>query len=622
MTMRITALVSLICLSFIGKGQLQMTPTLNDILIPMRDGEFLSADVYIPTGVTEAEVILIQTPYNKNSFQWSLPLGIGQNVDTQPFVWVIVDWRGFYGSSGADLSNFTRGEDAYDVCEWIVAQTWHKNRIGTWGPSALGKIQYDLMKENHPNHTCAVPQVAHPVFHYEDYFYGGVLEEARLETLDALGYGLSPVIMANVYYSSTWALAELQSNAPSNVKIPTLQIGGWYDHNIDKMVDWYTSTRNGADLPVRDKQWLLVGPWVHGGTGAAYVGSSVQGELNYPNAEFISDTMAWDFFNYYLLDSTNNWLSTPKITFYETGKDLWNSTNAAGIGITNSDPLYFGNNQTLSGSTSWMYSSLTSDPSNPSPTIGGATLHPNLDQGPYDQSSLETRPDILTFSTNTLDQDASISGKVNADLFISSDQPDCDIVIRLVDEYPDGRNMLITDGIKRVRFRNGYTEANEEFMTPGTIYNVTVELPNTNYTWKSGHKIKVLIGANSSIRWNVNLQDGGTMYTTGTGNVAQINLYHDQNYPSSIELPGNNAFLSTDQIAKEKIEIYPNPFTDELTISSFGANLEYALIEMSGKTVLNGNTAGMIDTETLTPGVYFLRVNQSDSFQHFKVIKR
>lgn len=599
-----------------------MTPTLNDILIPMRDGEFLSADVYIPTGVTEAEVILIQTPYNKNSFQWSLPLGIGQNVDAQPFIWVIVDWRGFYGSSGADLSNFTRGEDGYDVCEWIVAQTWHKDRIGTWGPSALGKIQYDLMKENHPNHTCAVPQVAHPVFHYEDYFYGGVLEEARLETLDALGYGLSPVIMANVYYSSTWALAELQSNVPSNVKIPTLQIGGWYDHNIDKMFDWYASTRNGADLPVKDQQWLLVGPWVHGGTGAAYVGSSIQGELNYPNAEFISDSMAWDFFNYYLLDSTNNWLSTPKITYYETGKDVWNSTNATGIEITNYDPLYFGNNQTLSGSTSWMYSSLSSDPSNPSPTLGGATLHPNLDQGPYDQTSLETRPDILTFSTNTLDQDASISGRVNADLFISSDQPDCDIVVRLVDEYPDGRNMLITDGIKRVRFRNGYTQANEAFMTPGTIYNVTVELPFTNYTWKSGHKIKVLIGANSSIRWNVNLQDGGAMYTTGTGNVAQINLYHDQNYPSSIELPGNNAFLSTDQIAKEKIEIYPNPFTDELTISSFGANLEYALIDMSGKTVLTGNTAGKIDTKSLTPGVYFVRVNQSDSFQHFKVIKR
>ena len=129
--MRITALASLIFLSFMGIGQLQMTPTLDDILIPMRDGEFLSADVYIPTGVSEAEVILIQTPYNKNSFQWSLPLGIGQNVDAQPFVWVIVDWRGFYGSSGADLSNFTRGEDAFDLCEWIVAQTWHKNRIGT-----------------------------------------------------------------------------------------------------------------------------------------------------------------------------------------------------------------------------------------------------------------------------------------------------------------------------------------------------------------------------------------------------------------------------------------------------------------------------------------------------------
>ena len=120
----------------------QMPPTYDDILIEMRDGEFLEADVYIPTGTLTAEVVLVQTPYNKDLFSWSLPLGIGMNLDSQPYIWVIVDWRGFYGSSGADLSNFTRGEDGYDVCEWITQQTWHADRIGTWGPSALGGVQY------------------------------------------------------------------------------------------------------------------------------------------------------------------------------------------------------------------------------------------------------------------------------------------------------------------------------------------------------------------------------------------------------------------------------------------------------------------------------------------------
>jgi uncharacterized protein len=150
----------IILLAFLGivpKLSAQLTPTYNDILIPMRDGEFLSADVYIPSNITEGEVVLVQTPYNKNNFSLGLPLGIGQNLDDQPFIWVIVDWRGFYGSAAAATADMNRGEDGYDVCEWIVDQAWHKDRIGTWGPSALGKIQYDLAFQHHPNHTCAVP---------------------------------------------------------------------------------------------------------------------------------------------------------------------------------------------------------------------------------------------------------------------------------------------------------------------------------------------------------------------------------------------------------------------------------------------------------------------------------
>ena len=299
--------------SFIFISHSQMTPTLDDIWINMRDGELIQADVYIPTGVDSAEVILIQTPYNKDLFSFSLPMGIGTNLDSQPFIWVVVDWRGFYGSNGADLSSFERGEDGYDVCQWISQQVWHKDRIGTWGPSALGGVQYSTAREQHTNHTCAVPLVAHPQQNYNGYFTGGVLEEARLEQLDALGYGLSPLILANTYYSPLWSFSENNSWYPEDITIPTLQIGGWYDHNIDIMMDWYKATRSFAEASVQDQQWLLVGPWVHGGSGAAYVGSSTQGELTYPNAEFVSDSMAWDFLSYYLLDIPNNWQNTDLI---------------------------------------------------------------------------------------------------------------------------------------------------------------------------------------------------------------------------------------------------------------------------------------------------------------------
>lgn len=617
MKLKIKLLVTLSVLSFYSFGQL--TLAFDDVLIPMRDGEFLEADVYLPIGAGPFEVILIQTPYDKNDFELWLPLGVGQNIDAQPFAWVIVDWRGFYGSNGADLSNFTRGEDGFDVCEWIVDQTWHSERIGTWGPSALGGVQYHTAKEHHPNHTCAVPLVAHPQQAYDAYFNGGVLEEARLQQLDALGYGLSPLILANTYYSNVWAFTEADTWYPSEIHIPTLQIGGWYDHNIDKMMDWYEATRTSALASVQDEQWLLVGPWVHGGTGAAYVGSSIQGELTYPNAQFVSDTMAWDFFEYYLLDTPNNWQNTDAITYYKLGEDVWESSTAATIDEPLSDVIYFNEFNKLSNSTGVSATSFVSDPSNPAPTIGGATLHALLDQGPYDQISLESRNDIITFETNDLPSDVSISGRVVFDLFIEANQADCDIMIQLVDVHPDDRNMLITEGAKRMRFRNGYTQADEVFMTLGQVYPVQIELPFTNYTWLAGHQIKVYVGGNSSIRWNVNLQDGGTMYQAGTGNIATIKVHHNPSNPSKITLPGTNSVLALNTQEAIDFVVYPVPATNSLNLSSSQEIDSYEIIDIYGRVQLSGSYSNSIDIESLASGSYIVRVssNGRHSSQHF-----
>jgi len=595
----------------------QMTPTYDDILIPMRDGEFLEADVYIPNGTTTAEVVLVQTPYNKDNFIWSLPLGIGMNLDLQPYIWVIVDWRGFYGSSGADLSNFTRGEDGYDVCEWISQQTWHADRIGTWGPSALGGVQYHTAREQHPNHTCAVPLVAHPQQAYDIYYYGGVLEKARLEQLDALGYGLSPIVLANPYYSNAWQFSETNSWYPSDIIIPTLQIGGWYDHNIGKMLDWYEATRNSSAIAVRDQQWLLVGPWVHGGTGVATVGSSQQGELTYPNAAGYSNTMARDFLDYYLLDLVNNWDNTALITYYEMGKDVWSTSNATRVDVNNYDVLYLSEGNQLIGGTGNASTSFVSDPRNPSPTLGGANLHSTLNQGPYDQVSLESRSDIITFESAATTTDISISGNVTLDLFVEANQPDCDISVRLVDVYPDGRNMLITDGIKRMRFRNGYTLADEDFMTPGTIYQAQVQLAVTNYTWKVGHKIKAYIGGNSSYRWDVNLQNGGTMYVAGDTNTANITIHHNAASPSKINLPGSNPTLATTQLNTLDLSIYPNPTNEILFVKSEQINdriSEYAILDLSGRILKVGTlTNGEINVKELNSGSYILHLKLNES---------
>jgi hypothetical protein len=254
-----------------------------------------------------------------------------------------------------------------------------------------------------------------------------------------------------------------------------------------------------------------------------------------------------------------------------------------------------------------------SDPSNPSPTIGGATLSEDLEQGPYDQSSLDSRADIATFSSEVLTSQVAITGRVNVRLYIECDQPDADLAIRLVDVYPDGRNMLITDGIHRMRFRNNeYTVDDEVFMEPGEVYAVDIEMPFTNYTWLAGHAIKIYVSGNHASRFNVNLQDGGEMYVEGEGNIANITVHHNATYPSNITLPGDNPILSI-EAETVQFEIYPNPATTELTIQG-AAFSTYTIYNVLGKECIQTTDLlnKQIDVSTLSAGMYILQLATSD----------
>jgi predicted acyl esterase len=599
----------------------QMTPTFT-ASIPMRDGKSLAADVYVPVSCDSCPTILIQTPYNKNAFRNGLPLGILQNLNASPYSWVIVDWRGFYASQSAIVAQPDRGKDGYDVIEWIVSQSWSNGKVGTWGPSALGVIQYQTAKEKHPNHICAVPQVATPQQSYDGYFFGGVLEKSYLQQLDALGYGLSATVLANPYYSNTWTFAENNSWYPQDITIPTLQVGGWYDHNINKMIEWYKATKTSAAAQVRNQQWLLVGPWVHGGTGSAYVGSANQGELSYPNAAFMSDTMARNFFAYYLRSSNNGWQNTPAITYYKTGANIWANDVDSSIESSTSSELFLSENNVLRSSTGAGISDFVCDPKSPSPTIGGQTLSTGLSQGPYNQNTLDSRNDITTFSTDFLTNDVAISGRVKANLYIQCNKPDADIVVRVVDVYPDGRSMLINDGIRRMRFRNGYRKTDESFMNPSNIYNVEVQMPFINYTWKAGHKIKIYVSGNSSTRWDVNLQNGDSMYVAGDTMTANIQIHHSTQYPSKLILPGNSPLVSVKDIDFESNAIYPNPTNDKLFIQSDINAKSYEIYDLSGKLLRRDNVnASAINVGDLNSGMYFISLQTATSRFKAKFIR-
>ncbi|HEY6172592.1 MAG TPA: CocE/NonD family hydrolase, partial [Candidatus Kapabacteria bacterium] len=151
----------------------QSAKTYVPMAIPVRDGATLASDLYTMDSTVAKPVILIQTPYNKALYRIAVNLpqaGGSLPFDSVHYNYVTVDWRGFYASTAAAKAGYDRGLDGYDIIEWIATQKWSNGKVGTWGGSALGMIQFQTAKHRPPHHICAVPFIIDYKTTYEKYF--------------------------------------------------------------------------------------------------------------------------------------------------------------------------------------------------------------------------------------------------------------------------------------------------------------------------------------------------------------------------------------------------------------------------------------------------------------------
>jgi hypothetical protein len=242
------------------------------------------------------------------------------------------------------------------------------------------------------------------------------------------------------------------------------------------------------------------------------------------------------------MDGPNEFDEWPTVSYYVMGdvddpNVTANEWRYADVWPTPADetPFYFHEGGILSQDEPGGYSPITYsyDPMDPVPTRGGQNLY--LYQGPIDQTPVEDRDDVLLFTSPVLTEPVEATGPIRAQLFVSSDCVDTDFTVKLTDIYPDGRSMLIADGILRMRNRNG--QDHWEFMDPGEIYEVVVDLWSTSYEWNAGHQIRVAVSSSNSPRFlaNPNTADGIFMNTTYI--VAQNTVYLDSSHSSCIILP-------------------------------------------------------------------------------------
>lgn len=516
-------------------------------MVPMRDGVHLATDVYLPyEGCPPHGCILIRMPYNKNNIQQYLN---GQDYNLAEWVnsgwpFIVQDERGYYASEGTpQIEPGGAYYDGYDTTVWIAAQNWSNGRIATWGRSAFGSNQYFMAGSTPPSLTCQYIGVASSNYHKEPGYPGGELRQYLLENWLPENLFLLLCQMENSS-ENFWENMTLE-NKWQHINVPAIHIGGWYDMFPQGIIDGFMGYQYQGGEGALGKSKLIMGPWTH--TQFGY-NQSDAGDLTYPENQYdtFSRNMFCDMINQYTMDDPNHPFDDwPTVTYYTMG----DVDNASAIGnewrYSENWPIhaeetdfYFHENKLLSEDIPGDFSPIVFmyDPENPVSTIGGQNLL--LDQGPKDQRSVEERDDVLLFTSPVLTQPLGVTGPIKARLFVSSDCIDTDFTVKLTDVYPDGRSMLITDGILRMRNRNGADHW--EFMVPGEIYEIEVSLFSTSYVWNTGHQIRVAVSSSNSPRFLANPNTGDSIYNyyqNPTYAVAQNTLYIDSEHPSYVIFP-------------------------------------------------------------------------------------
>ncbi|UCD14184.1 MAG: CocE/NonD family hydrolase, partial [Thermoplasmatales archaeon] len=486
----------------------------------MRDGIHLATDVYLKKGTNLPHgAILIRTPYNKN------PLSlIGMTWAKKGWPTIIQDVRGRFASEGIDTVFRNAHTDGPDTLSWIANQTWSNGKVATFGGSALGIVQYFMAGANPPNLACQFVQVATPNFHKHAVYQGGQFRKQLVEKwLERQGsiYVLPELFEHENYTLEFWTNVSLEDNW-QDVNVPAIHIGGWYDIFVQGTIDGYMGYQYLGGVGAQGKSKLIIGPWTHGGAK-----STKQGQLTYPEncIDTFSENLFWQMVGQYAMNEPSNYDQWPAVYYYVMGDvddniapgNEWREAEDWPIPSTSRE-WFFHENGTLITDPPMDYGyslTYTYDPADPVETVGGQNL--NLPPGPYDQSEVESRDDVLVFTSPVLEEPYEATGPVKARLYLSSDCPDTDFTVKLTDVYPDGRSMLITDGILRMRNRNGTDHW--ELMEQGEIYEVEVDLWSTSYVWNTGHKIRVAISSSNYPRFlnNPNTADG--IYANTTYNI-------------------------------------------------------------------------------------------------------
>ena len=553
----------------------------SDVMIPMRDGKRLHTKIFVPRNQTgPLPIIFKRTPYGiqgaANTFN-----AYYKALADEGYIFVHQDIRGKFESEGefvmqrpargdvrlrqgsgatatADLP-IDEGTDTYDTIDWLIKNVRNNNgRVGMLGVSYDGWTTIMAAIEPHPALKAISPQASPSDmwlgddFHHNGAFrlsygfeYAAMMESGKnvqqfsFDRYDTYDWYLSLGPLSNVNAKflhgkiPTWndfvahpdydAFWKRQTMIPhlTSVKVPTLNVAGWWDQE-----DFYGPVSIYDQLEKYDAQgvnYLVVGPWRHGGWSGGTGDSLGAIPFGSNTAEYFREKIQAPFFAYYLKDKGAK--DFPQAITFESGANEWRrwdqwpptrQTEARALRFGAHEGLSLagtGNREPGAGPDAGSaipdpgFDEYISDPAHPVP-YRHRPIQPTYFPGGSkwstwlveDQRFVDDRADVLSYETSPLDNDVAIAGEIKAHIFASTTGSDADFIVKLIDVYPEnnpsdwnlaGYQLMVSNEVFRGRYREGNEKPKP--IEPDKVLEYTWSLHTQNYTFKKGHRIMVQV---------------------------------------------------------------------------------------------------------------------------------
>ncbi len=525
------------------------------ISVKMRDGIILSTDHYAPHAAGDFPTILMRGPYGREpddgGFGYILTFFACRFAERGYHV-VTQDTRGRFRSGGIFDPYFQERDDGLDTLDWLQQQPWFNGILGTWGPSYLGITQWALAAST-PLIKAMMPSITSSklftiLFPDESFDLG--LAMRWMAIFRAMDKGKSKPLLLGF-----WPLLGIEKTiAPTFVRLPVSEVDSlvngepmhyyqlWLEHSdptsplwndimklipLDQIIaaphlvgGWYDFFLRGllldyAELKAAGKQpYLTIGPWYHFSHSMVMTDSLREG-------------LSW--FEAFLQGDRSHLRQSP-VRLYVMGANQWRDFEIwppvsretryyphAGFALTQ-EPSREAELPDV-----YRY-----DPADPTPAVGGTQF--SLWGGPRSNRKLETRPDVLVYTSDPLREPVEVIGFVRLELYVSSSLEYTDFFGRLCDVHPNGESINVCDGLFHVKPGKGCRQDD------GTL-RIEVDMWATAYYFQTNHRIRLQVSSGAHPRWIRNLGTGKTFSTETQMKVADQQVYHDAAHPSALLLP-------------------------------------------------------------------------------------